>query len=122
MKSKPTPERVVKQLDKLIGVWVAHDTFTMGPDVTLKKLKDTRAELDGCVKSVKDLGRQVTETADQRDDCSRIGNELVVRARKGIAGFFGTDSTQYAQAGGTRTSERKTPVRKAKSTNPPKGT
>jgi hypothetical protein len=32
----------------------------------------------------------------------------------GIRGFFGPDSNQYEQAGGTRKSERKPPTRKAK--------
>jgi hypothetical protein len=31
----------------------------------------------------------------------------VVRARKAIQGYFGLDSTQYAQVGGTRASDRK---------------
>jgi hypothetical protein len=34
---------------------------------------------------------------------------LVVRARKGVLAFFGADSTQYGQAGGTRASQRKQP-------------
>ena len=40
------------------------------------------------------------------------------RARKGIVGFFGPDSTQYAQAGGTRASERKAPTRNGDKTVP----
>jgi len=53
------------------------------------------------------------ETTDSRDDCTKRGNELIVRTRKGVLAFFGGDSTQYAQAGGTRSSERKKPVRKS---------
>ena len=111
MKAKPTPERVLKNLDKVIGVWEAHDDFSVGPDVTIKKLKDTRAKLDECISKVAELKRQMTEQTNQRDDCGRIGNELVVRTRKGVLAFFGTDATQYAQAGGTRASDRKKPVR-----------
>jgi len=43
---------------------------------------------------------------------------LVTRARSGIRSVFGPDSTQYEQAGGTRTSERKTPTRKPKTATP----
>jgi hypothetical protein len=114
MKIKPTPERVSRDMDKIIAVWEAHDDFAMGTDVTLKKLKDTRAALNGCLLKIVDLKRQLTEQTDQRDECSSTGQQMVVRARKAIAGFFGPDSTQYAQAGGTRTSDRKPPVRKAK--------
>ena len=112
MKSKPVPARALKQLDSAIAVWAAHDDFTVGPDITLKKAKDTRAQLDACLSTLIDLRRQVTEQTDQRDDCARAANDIVVRIRKGIAGFFGPDSTQYAQAGGTRSSERKSPTRK----------
>ena len=58
------------------------------------------------------MKRQLTETTDLRDDCAKKGNELIVRTRKGVLAFFGGDSTQYSQAGGTRSSERKKPVRK----------
>ena len=109
MKSKPAPGRVAKELEKIETVWAAHDDFAVGPDVTLKKIKDTRAQLEECTSKLVDLRRQITEQTNLRDDCARVGNDFVVRARKGIAGFFGQDSTQYAQAGGTRTSERKAP-------------
>jgi len=37
-----------------------------------------------------------------------------VRTRKAIQGYFGPDSTQYAQVGGTRQSDRKSGGRRAK--------
>jgi hypothetical protein len=47
-------------------------------------------------------------------NCAKLGNEYVVRARKAIQGYFGPDSTQYAQVGGTRQSDRKSGGRRAK--------
>jgi hypothetical protein len=120
MIAKPSPSRVLKQLDDVIAVWEDHEDFSVGPDVTLKKLKETRTELEVCIGKVKDLKRQQTEQTGRRDDCARAGNQLVVRTRKGILAFFGPDSTQYAQAGGKRASERKRPVRKAKNASLPK--
>ena len=38
-----------------------------------------------------------------------------MRARSGFKSAYGLDSTQYEQAGGTRKSERKRPVRRAQS-------
>jgi hypothetical protein len=63
---------------------------------------------------MKDLNRQWTEQTLRRDECATSGNELAVRTRKAILGFFGPDSTQYAQCGGTRSSQRKTPTRKSR--------
>jgi hypothetical protein len=34
-------------------------------------------------------------------------SDVVTRARSGMRAFYGPDSTQYEQVGGTRTSERK---------------
>ena len=118
MKAKPTPGVVLKNLNKVIGVCEAHDDFNIGPDVTLKKVKDTRDAIDACVTRIEDLKRQLTEQTDLRDDCVKAGNQLVVRARKSVQGFFGPDSTQYAQAGGTRASEHKPRARKNKNVQP----
>lgn len=118
MKTVPVPARVIKELEKIEAVWEAHDDFTVGPDVTLKKIKDTRTQLEECTSKLIDLKRQITEQTNLRDDCAIIGNDLVVRARKGIVGFFGPDSTQYSQAGGTRASERKSPKRGTEKTAP----
>jgi hypothetical protein len=51
---------------------------------------------------------------DQRDDAAVVLNGYNTRALSAIRGIFGPDSAEYDQAGGTRTSERKTPVRNAK--------
>jgi hypothetical protein len=40
--------------------------------------------------------------------------DLSVRMLAAVGAKYGKDSTEYAQAGGTRTSERKPPVRKPK--------
>ena len=119
-KNRPTPERILKQLSQVMGVCQAHDDFNAGPEVTLEKLKDHRDRLTACVADIGELRRQITEKSDQRDDYARRTNELVMRARKGILAFFGPDSTQYSQAGGVRSSERKRPSRSSPPTTLPK--
>ena len=51
---------------------------------------------------------------DNRDDSAALLNSYNTRALSAIRGIFGPDSIEYDQAGGTRTSERKKPVRTAK--------
>ena len=48
-----------------------------------------------------------------RDDKVRKLNEFITRFRSTIRGVYGPDSPLYEQAGGTRTSARKSPARKA---------
>ncbi len=116
IKMKTTgPEQTVEELDDIIAVWEKNSDFTLGPNLNLKKLQATRDGLDKSVADVKSLKRQLTEETDNRDDLNKLGKEYVTRVRKGIHGYFGGDSTEYAQAGGTRASERKRPGRKAKS-------
>ena len=63
---------------------------------------------------VQATNRTLTKQIDDRDECAKLGNEYLVRARKAIQGYFGPDSTQYAQVGGTRASDRKSGGRRAK--------
>ena len=67
-----------------------------------KKIEDARHELDGLL--------------DNRDDAAVLLNGYNTRALSAIRGIFGPDSSEYDQAGGTRTSERKSPTRKTKTT------
>ena len=91
----------------------------MGPGVTLEKVKATRVQLDTCIMDVQATNRTLTKQIDDRDDCAKLGNEYVVRARRAIQGYFGPDSTQYAQVGGTRASDRKSGGRRAKAATLP---
>ncbi|MGH8608602.1 MAG: hypothetical protein ACREX9_14685, partial [Gammaproteobacteria bacterium] len=102
-----TPDQILQQLDDVIGVWEENPDFGMGPAVTLEKVKATRTELDTRIMDVQATNRTLTKQIDDCDDCAKLGNEYVVRARKAIQGYFGPDSTQYAQVGGTRASDRK---------------
>jgi hypothetical protein len=82
--------------------------------VTLEKVKAPRVQLDTCIMEVQATNRTLTKRIDDRDDCAKLGSEYVVRARKAIQGYFGPDSTQYAQVGGIRASDRKSGGRRAK--------
>jgi hypothetical protein len=75
--------------------------FSMGPEVPLEKVKATRVELDTCIMDVQATNRTLTKQIDDRDDCAKLGNGYVVRARK-AQGYFGPDSTlPEAAQGGT---------------------
>jgi hypothetical protein len=114
MKRSAIPDQILQQLDNVIGVWEENPSFIMGPDVTLEKVKATRVRLDTCITDVQTTNRTLTKQVDDRDDCAKLGNEYVVRARKAVQGYFGPDSTQYAQVGGTRLSDRKSAGRRPK--------
>jgi len=78
------------------------------------------ADYQASIKAVNDLNTQIEDLRhqldgllDKRDDAAIALSGYNTRAFSAIRGIFGPDSTEYDQAGGTRTSERKAPVRKA---------
>jgi hypothetical protein len=54
----------------------------------------------------------LTDKRNQRDALYTQIWDKVKRVRNGKKGIYGDDSSQYEVIGGTRLSERKTPVRK----------
>jgi hypothetical protein len=75
---------------------------------------------DARIMGIQASNRTLTKQINDRDDCAKLANQYAARARKAIQGYFGPDSTQYAQAGGTRQSDRRTSPRRAKLVEPPK--
>ena len=63
---------------------------------------------------ISDLRDQLAGLVNSRDAAATVLSGYNTRALSAIRGIFGPDSTEYEQAGGTRTSERKKPVRKEK--------
>jgi hypothetical protein len=85
----------------------------MGDEVTLARVKATRAELAKCDADITALTTQLTALRNDEGACAAKGADLVTRIRSALRGVYGPDSTQYEQAGGTRRSERKRPSRPA---------
>jgi hypothetical protein len=102
---------VIAAAEKIVRVWEANPTFTLG-DLTLVVFK---AELDALREQrgqLEEARRQVTNLVNSTNEQGDKVNENITRALSGIRAVFGPDSTQYDEAGGTRRSERKTPKSK----------
>ena len=61
MKRSAIPDRILQQLDDVIGVWEENPSLSMGPDVTIEKFKATRVQLDACVIDVQTINRALTK-------------------------------------------------------------
>jgi len=109
------PDEVIEDASQIVKVWEANSDFKM-KDVTLDDLKAAQANLEKVVAEIGKKEDDLTGLRNDRDDQAVKLNEICTRARSGIRGFYGPDSTQYEQVGGTRASERKKPQRKAKDT------
>lgn len=101
-----TINAVLEDLDTLIQVWTNNPTFAMG-DITLPILKSKADALRVKSKAVDEARTELSRLIDEANDASEEGDGIMTRGRSGIRAFFGPDSPQYAQVGGTRASERK---------------
>ena len=116
MPTKISADTALNDAAGIQKVWKANASLTLGKEDDKVTLKDYQAT----VKTVEDLNTQIDDLRsnlgglmNDRDDAAITLNGLNTRALSAVRGIFGPDSTEYEQAGGTRTSERKKPVRKA---------
>ena len=82
-------------------------------DVRLEDFRAVMSDAQSADDAVETLRGQLDVLSNQRNARTAALTDLTTRALSGIRGFFGPDSDEYEQAGGTRTSERKKPTRKA---------
>ena len=119
MATKVSAELVLSDSTGIEKVWKANPDMKLGKDketVTLKDYQDGIKKVNELNYQIVDLRHQLDGLLDDRDDEALALSGLNTRALSAIRGIFGPDSAEYDQAGGTRTSERKKPVRKAKET------
>jgi hypothetical protein len=109
MNNRKSVDRAVTEAERLTQVWGDNPKFSMG-DMTLEKLKAETDKLRNLRKSRDELRVQLSKLVDDTKDQLRLIDSLNTRGRSGMKAIFGPDSAQYAQVGGTRQSERKSPA------------
>lgn len=111
-RSKPV-DNVLGEAEQIARVWADNTGFALG-GITLAQFQTMITELRTQRGKTEDLRTQLTASINDTNDRALAVSDIVTRARSGFRAFFGPDSTQYEQAGGTRKSDRKRPTRKAK--------
>ena len=110
MASNANPDKVKTDSDNILNVWKANTDFKM-KEVTLEDFEGGTKRLNTVLKDILTKDQELSILKNERDDLARKLNELCTRARSGMKGYFGPNSSQYEQAGGTRAIERKKPAR-----------
>jgi hypothetical protein len=104
-------DEVIADAEKIVRVWEANPTFSLG-QVTLASLKAELEELRTLRAQTEEARRQVTNLSNSTNTKADAINSIVTRALSGVRAVYGPDSTQYQEAGGTRSSERKKATKK----------
>lgn len=99
-------DEILFDAEQLIRVWADNDDFALG-EVTLTSLQAQVAAFKARRASVEDLRTQLTRGVTEVNDQAKAIQAINTRALSGARAFYGPDSAQYEQLGGTRASERK---------------
>jgi hypothetical protein len=97
---------VIAEAEKIVRVWEANPTFSLG-ELTLVKFKSELDELHTLRAQTEEARRQLTNLSNSTNEKADVVNSNVTRALSGVRAVFGPDSTQYEEAGGTRKSDIK---------------
>ena len=87
MQRSTIPDQTLQTLDDVIGVWEENPDFSMGPGVTLEKVKATGVQLDTGIMDAQATNRTLTKHIDDRDDCAKLGRVCGAGAQ-GHPGLF----------------------------------
>jgi hypothetical protein len=113
MPTKYPFDTVIADSEQIARVWAENPDFALG-EVTLPKLqtkiKDAHQKRD----QIETLRTQLTALSNDLSEQTAELAGITTRARSGFRAFYGPDSNQYEQAGGTRASDRKRTSNKKK--------
>ena len=119
--TKVSAAKVLSDSTGIENVWKANPDMTLGKNgetVTLADYQAAKKAVTDQEALIADARTSLAGLLDKRDDAARALSLLNTRARSVVRGNFGPDSSEYDQAGGTRSSERKHPTRKPKTGQP----
>jgi uncharacterized alpha-E superfamily protein len=114
MPAKPYPTDVLEQAQSVLdAINQINEEMTIGT-VTNATLASDITKATQLVSQMNALEAQLTNMRNERDTLYTELWDKLKRVRNGVKANYGDDSSQYEMVGGTRRSERKAPVRKAK--------
>ncbi|MFN8291423.1 MAG: hypothetical protein U0U70_14295 [Chitinophagaceae bacterium] len=103
-----------KALQRMASLKSIDPNFDFGGNVNAVSYQQTIDDMKASMDDYNTSLSLVDEKSNSFKDKEDILNDMNERVLLGAAARFGKDSSAYEQAGGTRKSERKKPVRKAK--------
>lgn len=115
MAKKIKATEVLSEARTMADIWKENPTFTL-ENMNLEDYVNFFTTADTLDKAISQKETELAGLKASHEDQLRKLDSLVIRFRTGMRAFFGPDSKQYEQAGGTRTSNRKSATRKTTTT------
>lgn len=107
------PSNVLDQARTIINAWNQIGTEVPLGNSSLDSMVEKVNAANTLIAQMEALELQLTTLRNQRDEMYTDLWDNVKRVRFGVRANYGDDSTEYEMVGGTRLSERKSPVRKS---------
>jgi hypothetical protein len=99
---------------RFAGLKSIDENFDFGPGFKRKDVEDEIKDAQDTLDEYNGILSTADEVKNRYDSKERELQTKNARILSMVAARFGTDSSEYEQCGGTRTSERKKPTRKGK--------
>ena len=112
MPKKLYPTDTLEQARDILTAWNIIDPMLKIGTLTSEAIESDLATVISLQDKILWLQNELSSLRHERDRACINTWDKVKRARSGIKGLYGDDSTEYEMAGGTRLSERKKPRRK----------
>lgn len=107
------PSNVLEQARTIINAWNQIGAEVPLGNSSLDSMVEKVNAANALVAQMESLELQLTNLRNQRDELFSDMWDNVKRVRFGVRANYGDDSTEYEMVGGTRLSERKSPVRRS---------
>ena len=112
MPAKLYPTHTFEQARRILAAWRQIESGKSYGNITPELFDENIEEVSRIMVEINALEAQLTDLRNQRDTRMISLWDKVKRIRSGIKANYGDDSSQYEMVGGTRSSERKSPVRR----------
>ncbi len=107
------PSNILEQAQKVLNAWNQISTTLAFGTLNAAALTADITAANTLENDISKLERQLEDKRNQREVLYLGMWDKVKRVRAGVKSNYGDDSYQYDLIGGTRVSDRKSPVRKA---------
>lgn len=111
--ARKTVDDLIAELEKILRVFRSKTPFAVG-DISEQTLGTTITALGAKSRELEDAKTLVSRLVNELNDQLTNAGQIQTRGLSGIRAAFGPDSSEYEEAGGVRTSERKKPAKKTK--------
>jgi hypothetical protein len=112
MSKNITDNNLVTDAKTSARFWEEHPKIEL-QETTCSAFKKTQTAYQEAVDAVVEKENELSSKLAERDALASEVRLVVTRLRSMVKGFYGPDSKEYEQLGGTRVSDRKRPVRQA---------